>query len=167
MHVLRIFFYAFFSSRRGRPPKQGPTGLSAYEDFADDESIQAAKKYRIDDKESNQNDLNCKFNMNTIPLATSIISPFEMFCFIPTPLSIAKAKYLPDYGSSAIHLNHMQLMQMNQHRLAQSIANSEMSAHHIQRSGEENSIRNANIHRQNLWENCSASYESFVKNLER
>lgn len=70
---------------------------------------------------------------------------------------------------------HMQFMQMNQHRLAQSNAammSSEMQAQaqQLQRAIEENNNKNtniANLNRANLWETCSASYESFVKNLER
>jgi hypothetical protein len=64
-------------------------------------------------------------------------------------------------------------MQMNQQRLAQSNAmmGSELQAQHLQRAIEENNNKNsnlANLHRTpNLWETCSASYESFVKNLER
>lgn len=71
-----------------------------------------------------------------------------------------------------MHLNHIQFMQMNQHRLAQSnaIMGQELQAQHLQRAIEENNNKNsnlANLHRPNLWETCSASYESFVKNLER
>lgn len=78
-----------------------------------------------------------------------------------------------DYNASAMHLNHIQFMQMNQHRLAQSnaIMGQELQAQaHLQRAIEENNNKNsnlANLHRPNLWETCSASYESFVKNLER
>lgn len=85
-------------------------------------------------------------------------------------LSSGKSKYVSaDYAPSAMH---MQFMQMNQHRLAQSnaIMGSEMQAQHLQRAIEENNNKNsniANLNRANLWETCSASYESFVKNLER
>lgn len=85
-----------------------------------------------------------------------------------------KSKYITsDYAQSAMH---MQFMQMNQHRLAQSNAammSSEMQAQaqQLQRAIEENNNKNsniaANLNRANLWETCSASYESFVKNLER
>ncbi|CRK86577.1 CLUMA_CG000144, isoform A [Clunio marinus] len=127
------------SSRRGRPPKQGLSGLSSYEDFNDDDSIRL-KKYRIDEKDSSHDDLN------------------------------GKSKYITaDYAPSAMH---MQFMQMNQHRLAQSNAmmSTDMQAQHLHRAIEENNNKNsniANLNRANLWETCSASYESFVKNLER
>lgn len=85
--------------------------------------------------------------------------------------STGKSKYVTaDYAPSAMH---MQFMQMNQHRLAQSNAammGSEMQAQQLQRAIEENNNKNsnlANLNRANLWETCSASYESFVKNLER
>lgn len=96
---------------------------------------------------------------------------------IPFLNAIEKSKYssIPsDYNPSAMHLNHIQFMQMNQHRLAQSNAmmgSAELQAQHLQRAIEENNNKNsnlANLHRTpNLWETCSASYESFVKNLER
>lgn len=91
-------------------------------------------------------------------------------------LCAGKSKYssLPsDYNPSAMHLNHIQFMQINQQRLAQTNAmmGSELQAQHLQRAIEENNNKNsnlANLHRTpNLWETCSASYESFVKNLER
>lgn len=71
-----------------------------------------------------------------------------------------------------MHMNMNQFMQMNQHRLAQSnaIMGTEMQAQHLQRAIEENNNKNtniANLTNRNLWETCSASYESFVKNLER
>lgn len=102
----------------------------------------------------------------------------EMFInmLIACVVCTGKSKYssIPsDYNPSAMHLNHIQFMQMNQQRLAQSNAmmGSELQAQHLQRAIEENNNKNsnlANLHRTpNLWETCSASYESFVKNLER
>lgn len=43
------------SSRRGRPPKQGLSSLSSYEDFNDDDSARL-KKYRVDEKDSSSHD---------------------------------------------------------------------------------------------------------------
>ncbi|CAO1315960.1 unnamed protein product [Diamesa serratosioi] len=131
------------SSRRGRPPKQGPLGLSlsSYHNITDEHG--QPKKYRMDDKELSHNDIN-------------------------------KSKFLStDYNPSAMHLNHMQFMQMNHHRLAQTSAlmGSEIQAQHLQNqideSNKNSGMPNAMMHRPNLWETCSASYESFVKNLER
>lgn len=45
----------FASSRRGRPPKQGLSSLSSYEDFNEEESMRL-KKYRVDDKDSSSHD---------------------------------------------------------------------------------------------------------------
>ncbi|KAL7042030.1 hypothetical protein ACKWTF_000992 [Chironomus riparius] len=132
------------NNRRGRPPKQG----LPFDDYNDDEP-EHGKKYRLDDKDTNsdttQEDGNGKSKYPSLP---------------------------SDYNPSAMHLNHIQFMQMNQHRLAQSnaIMGQELQAQHLQRAIEENNNKNsnlANLHRPNLWETCSASYESFVKNLER
>lgn len=52
MFFVKFWSGSFFdSSRRGRPPKQGLGDLSSYDDFTDDDAIQA-KKYRLDDKRS-------------------------------------------------------------------------------------------------------------------
>ncbi|KAG5674676.1 hypothetical protein PVAND_004628 [Polypedilum vanderplanki] len=135
------------NNRRGRPPKQG----LPFDDYNDDEPDHG-KKYRLDEKDSSGNEGHSQDDGN------------------------GKSKYSGisgDYNPSAMHLNHIQFMQMNQHRLAQSnaIMGQELQAQaHLQRAIEENNNKNsnlANLHRPNLWETCSASYESFVKNLER
>lgn len=63
---LLIYFYYLFSvfkssSRRGRPPKQGPLGLSlsSYHNITDEHG--QPKKYRMDDKELSHNDISGKF----------------------------------------------------------------------------------------------------------
>ena len=92
----------------------------------------------------------------------------------PLPLFAGKSKYVSaDYAPSAIH-PMQQFMQMNQHRLAAQtnaiMSSPEMQAQQLQRAIEENNNKNANLanlNRANLWETCSASYENFVKNLER
>lgn len=50
------------SSRRGRPPKQGLSGLSSYEDFNEDDPVRL-KKYRVDEKDSPHDDLNGKLSI--------------------------------------------------------------------------------------------------------
>lgn len=166
------------SSRRGRPPKQGLGSLSSYEDFNEDDPVQM-KKYRVDEKDSPHGDLNGEktiyLPLPNVDSSTSLKS-FPLIKIMQMSLKDAnvspagKSKYSSaDYAPSAMH---MQFMQMNQHRLAQSnaIMGSEMQAQHLQRAIEENNNKNtniANLNRANLWETCSASYESFVKNLER
>lgn len=51
--IIRTSLWFDTSSRRGRPPKQGLSSLSSYEDFNDDDSVRL-KKYRVDDKESHE-----------------------------------------------------------------------------------------------------------------
>jgi hypothetical protein len=68
-----------FSSRRGRPPKQGLSSLSSYEDFNEDDPVQM-KKYRVDEKDSSSHgDLNGKLMFYLLSLSLSRMFSHQHF----------------------------------------------------------------------------------------